>query len=228
MSSLAWESILIGGKYSAQLSGGVSFHGTVSSRTDSDMLLDLDEGGYMLLPRSQVLRIFKPSMSAAKPQSQNGEPTMPATAKRKRSTKKATAKTILDVPVSFGGVSIGQDTARVGIKIERGNLALDRADECFCGKRLTGKIILGRRDDAKGQGKLIEDTDYEVAGAFDVKRIGVSPAQISTGLTFALASVDVGDLSHFAKGQGRMVVENVAELPDGEEGKEEWEPGDDE
>lgn len=133
-------------------------------------------------------------------------------------------KSKLSVLVQFGGVSISQETAKVGVSIERSTLDLLDADQYLCGKRLVGKIILGRRDDADGQAKLIEDTDFEVGGAFDVKRFGVSPTKLSAGLTFALASIDVRELARFAKGAGRMVVDEIQELPDDEE--DEFEPAD--
>jgi hypothetical protein len=130
----------------------------------------------------------------------------------------------LSVLVQFGDVGIGQETARVGVTIDRSALDLMTADQCFCGKRLIGKIILGRKDDSDGQGKLIEDTDYEVDGAFDVKGINVKPGKISAGLTFSLASINVSELAKFAKGSGRMVVNEVQELPEPEE--DEFEPAD--
>lgn len=225
--NIAWQSITIGGHYSAMVNGGVTFTGAVSSRTANELIMDTDDGGCIQLSRSTVLRLFKPVKQPAQSEPPtNGVATMATTAK-KRSTKKS-AKSTLDVLCTFGGISIGQETARVSVKIERNQIDLLRADECFCGKRLIGKIVLGRQGESNGQGKLIEDTDYEVAGAFDVKRIGVTPSQIATGLTFALASINVEDLTHFAKGSGRMIVEEVQEIPDDAGGDAEWEPGDDE
>jgi hypothetical protein len=133
-------------------------------------------------------------------------------------------KSKLSVIVQFSNVSIGQETAKVGVQIERSVLDLLAADEYLCGKRLVGKIILGNRNDANGQGKLIEDTDFEVPGAFDVKGINVKPSKIGAGLTFSLASINISELAKFAKGAGRMVVDEVQELPDDEE--DEFEPAD--
>jgi hypothetical protein len=119
----------------------------------------------------------------------------------------------VDINVEFGGVSIGESTCRLGVRIARSVLNLLAADECFCGHRLTGKVILGHRDDQQGQGKLIDDTDYEVEGSFDVKRIGVNADTIATGLTFSLADIDVADIAKFSKGTGRLVVYEIGELP---------------
>lgn len=122
-------------------------------------------------------------------------------------------KAVLDVLVQFGGVSIGQATARLGVRIDRGSIELPQADDCFCGRRLTGEVILGQRDDMPGQTKMF-DADHTVSGVFDVKRIGVDPDTISTGLVFNLADVDIAELAKFSKGAGRLVIFEVSELPD--------------
>lgn len=130
---------------------------------------------------------------------------------------------ILDVPVEFGGVSIGEATCRLGVRVNRSSLNINAADECFCGHRLSGRVILGIRDESPEQGKLIDDVDFEVQGTFDVKRIGVSVDQITTGLTFSLADIDVAELAKFSKGTGRLIVNGVQELP-----KDSPDEGDDE
>lgn len=122
--------------------------------------------------------------------------------------------TVLDIPVEFGGVSIGEATARLGIRANRSVLNLAAADEVFCGHRLTGRVVLGGSDDQPGQGRIVDDLDHQVDGTFDCKRIGVTQEQISTGLTFSLADVDVRELAKFSKGTGRLIVEGVGELPE--------------
>jgi hypothetical protein len=119
---------------------------------------------------------------------------------------------ILDIPVEFGGVSIGEATCRLGVRINRDVCNIVLADEVFCGHRLTGKVILGGSDEMPNQTRMI-DSEYSVEGSFDVKRIGVSAGQISTGLTFSLADIDVSDLAKFSKGAGRLIVEGVGEIP---------------
>lgn len=121
---------------------------------------------------------------------------------------------VLEVPVSFGGVSIGEKTARVSMKIQRGDCGLDivAAEDLFCGRRLTGKIQLGGKADTPGQTKFIE-TDVVVDGTFDIHRFGVTPEAFTTGATFSLKEIEIGDLAQFSKGQGRMVVESNDEIP---------------
>lgn len=126
--------------------------------------------------------------------------------------KKGNNNAVLNIPVQFGGVSIGKSTARLGCAVDRQSLNLVAADEAFCGHRLTGTVRLGGED---GQPMLdgMDDLEHEVAGTFDCKRIGVSAESISFGLTFSLADVEVGELAKLSKGAGRLLVESIAELP---------------
>lgn len=126
------------------------------------------------------------------------------------------ARPALDIPVEFGGVSIGQATARLGVRINRNVLNLIAADETFCGHRLDGVAVLGGQDDQPGQQTFWEDLEHQVKGVFDVKRIGVSREQIVTGLTFSLSDIDVSELAKLSKGAGRLIIHTVMEIPDGQ------------
>lgn len=117
------------------------------------------------------------------------------------------------LPVEFGGVSIGQSTARLGIRISREDIEIDEADNIFCGRRLKGKIELGKKDEDSRQTKFF-DSGPVVEGVFDVKRIGLSPEQVSTGLTFSIKDVDIRTLAKFSKGVGVLSVESVEDLPE--------------
>lgn len=121
--------------------------------------------------------------------------------------------TMLDIPVKFGGVSIGKTTARLGAKFTRETLDLIQADEVFCAHRLTGRVTLGSSDDSPGQKKMI-DTDHVLDGVFDCKSLGVTADEIGTGLTFALNDIDVAELAKFSNGTGRIAVMQVAEIPE--------------
>lgn len=123
-------------------------------------------------------------------------------------------ETVLDVPVSFGSLSIGKATCRIAITIDRASLNVVAADEAFCGHRLNGKVVLGARRDSPGQEKMWDDTDFEVAGAFDVKRVSLSADSTSTGLTFSLADVNIADVAEFSKGVGRLVVYEIGAIPE--------------
>lgn len=115
--------------------------------------------------------------------------------------------------VTFGGVSIGETTARLGITVDRGVLELSRADEFFCNRRLTGKVVLGSFDSSNGQRKLIDDVDHQVAATFDVKGFRCSTESIAAGLTFSLKEIDIAELAKFSKGQGRLFIDDAAEIP---------------
>lgn len=124
---------------------------------------------------------------------------------------------VICIPVDFGGVSIGDQTVRIGITVARAHIDLLKADEVFVCHRLTGTVTLGRRDDQDGQAKLF-DSDVQIQGVFDCKRIGVNGKNISTGLAFSLEDIDISELARFSKGAGMLEVESVAELPDSDQG----------
>lgn len=119
---------------------------------------------------------------------------------------------VLAVPVEFGGVSIGDQVARIGVKVSRERLNINAADDALCGKRLTGRIVRG--DFNPAQKTLFDDVKYEVAGAFDVKRFGVNTKEISFGLSFSVESIDIGELSHLAKQTGGLVVDAIEAIPE--------------
>ena len=153
--------------------------------------------------------------------------------KKKPARKRGVQSVVLDIPVDFGGVSIGESTARLGLRINREQLNIMAADEIFCGHRLACKLTLGKRDES--QGELVADLFETLSGQADVKRLGLSADTISTGLTFSLADIDVATLAKFSKGCGRLLVETVAEIPmdspantDGDDGNEDDGDADDE
>lgn len=122
-------------------------------------------------------------------------------------------KAVLECLVEFGGVSVGQTTARIGVRINRDHCELSLADEVFCGHRLDVRVILGKSDEMPNQKKAFESA-YECAGAADVKHMGVNADTISTGLTFSLKEIKIEEFARFSKGAGRLVVYGVGELPD--------------
>jgi len=122
---------------------------------------------------------------------------------------------VLEFPVAFGGVSIGDKTCRIGISVDRSQLSVDQADDHLCEKRLTGSIISRPQGDLPDQGTLPGMAFQSVLrGVFDVKGFSVSADAISFGLTFAIASIDIEKLAHFAKRAGRVVVEEEESIPE--------------
>src|SRR6185503_17750984 len=103
---------------------------------------------------------------------------------------------LLELDVSFGDVSIGENTGRLGVTIQRKSLTPAQADKHLCGKRLTGRIIWDAGQ-ADSQPAMFEAGDSFEA-SFDVKSLSLKPKSISCGLTFMLQSVDLNALAHFA------------------------------
>lgn len=120
---------------------------------------------------------------------------------------------ILELAAEFSGVSIGDTTARLGIRFSREDIGIEAADKTFCGHRLDCEVVLGNDRDSGGQKTLVDDLDHRVAGSADVKRIGVLPDAISTGLTFSLEDIDIAELAKFSKGRGRLLVRGVGDIP---------------
>lgn len=120
--------------------------------------------------------------------------------------------TDLDIGVEFGGVSIGQSTAKLSMKISRESININDADNSFCARRLTGKIKLGGRNDSAGQATMFE-TESVIEGTFDIHRFGVTKESYTTGATFKLKEIDIGELAKFSKGSGRLLVESIGEIP---------------
>lgn len=135
------------------------------------------------------------------------------------------------IPVHFAGVSIGDETAAVGIKVnhedlnEDKNAAVLRAFELLCCRRLTGVLTLGKRGDGETQGKLYE-TDVTVTGSFDTNNLGVTPKSVSSRLSCALSEVSASDLAKFAKRDGYFTITSLMEALDLDD--EEAEEADDE
>lgn len=118
----------------------------------------------------------------------------------------------LDIPVEFGGVSIGQKTARLGMTVSREVLNINAADEAFVERRVTGLVILGGGQDSAGQTTFI-DTDERIEGTFDIHRFGVKSETYTTGLTFALKEIDIATLALFSKGKGRLILTDIDDIP---------------
>lgn len=122
----------------------------------------------------------------------------------------------LDLPVDFGGISYGDETARLSCRAARDSISLDDADANLCGKRLELELVAMPAGSLPGQQQL-PDMDEKLKGIADVKRFGVGVDEISFGLTFALSSIDKNQLLEFRKRSGRIVITHVEVLPDGDE-----------
>lgn len=131
--------------------------------------------------------------------------------------KTKTAAPLLELPVAYGNVNLGDEIARVSISMNRSAISLSSADRQLLGKRLIGRIV-ARAGDAQAEQESLPGLadDISLEGAFDVHSLGVSKKRITTGLSFNIASIDVSVLAHFAKRQGILVVSEIGEIPDDE------------
>lgn len=127
----------------------------------------------------------------------------------------------IQIPCDFGGVSIGDATARLGIKIDRNDMSVQKADWLFCGKQLEVTIILGRGDPSQMTLPGMEETAGQLKGVVSCKRFGVGPKAFSVGLTFEIGAVEVTALARYAKRAGAIRIHNAEELPDGEDDDDE-------
>lgn len=143
------------------------------------------------------------------------------------------AKRKITFPADFSGVSIGDKTARIGVRISRANLQLETADEFFCDRRLTVEIKLFREGEQQGQKRMIADDNHALSASVDVKGYRVTGDAIGCGFTFSKAEISVQELSNFSKGAGEVFVTGNVELPEPvkaakSEHREDQEPGEDE
>lgn len=123
---------------------------------------------------------------------------------------------LIELDVDFKGVSIGQDTARVSFNVTRDRLSIDDAENYFCGRRLVATAKL-RSGDANGQTHLLKDmAPVSIKAAFDTRKFSVAPEVIGSGLTCLLTEIDVGDFSHLAGREGKLVIESVEDIPEEE------------
>lgn len=133
---------------------------------------------------------------------------------------KTASAALMTIPVQYGDVSVGDQIARVGVSIDRKRLSLAQADK-LCGKRLIGRITYTAGNDNPDQEELPGiDAATFMDGAFDVKRFGFGPKSMTTGLSFAISSIDLPTLCAFAKRSGTIVIEQVTDIPESEQGEE--------
>lgn len=138
---------------------------------------------------------------------------------------------VLDVPVAFGNVSFGDGTARIAVRVDREVLNdLDVADTALGGTRVKGRIVLGRADDARGQGRLAYDEETAIEATFDSKGFNVNAKRIGFGLTVNLQEIKdrIETFAGFSKHDGRFQVASVSAIAGEEEDPEEDDEEEDE
>lgn len=129
---------------------------------------------------------------------------------------------MLRVPVSFGNCNVGDETANLGVKIDRtsGGPTLDDMESYFCGKQIVCRIVRGGPPADQKQIPGTEDAYDEIEGTAKVKGFSVRTKAFSLGLAYDLGQGDrvcPAGLSKFARKKGFLEVESAVMIADGPE-----------
>jgi hypothetical protein len=139
------------------------------------------------------------------------------------------AVSLLELPVAFGGLSVGERTVRLAVSIGRANISVNQADKAFTDMRITCKIKTQPKGDAPGQTTLAGMAGTsEIEGVADVKGIKAGGTTIGIGLTFSRRNIDIEELSHFVRADGQLIVTDIAKLSEEESGDDDDEDAEDE
>lgn len=126
--------------------------------------------------------------------------------------------TLLELGVVYGNLSVGDETARLAVSVERKRLKLTEADRFLCSKRITASITSTAGNDNPDQPSLM-DVGEEIVAVWDTHSFGVNLKRISFGLTCKIGSIDITKLTHFAKRAGVVKILDIGDIPE-EESKE--------
>lgn len=119
---------------------------------------------------------------------------------------------MLEAPVRFAGFSAGDETARLGFKINRSKTTLAQADQFMCGARLDCLLVLdpNAENDAPGQETML-DPDLQIETVADCKRYSVGTKDFSAGLTFALSEISIADVAALANKSGKIRLVRIGD-----------------
>lgn len=115
------------------------------------------------------------------------------------------------ISAHFGKISIGDESASVGLNITIGDMKLEQLTKTLCKRRLSGSILLG--DAHPDQTELIDKGRVVVSGAFDTGRVSTGPNDVKVRLSFARDEIDVNVLPDFANSEGWLSIDKVDEIP---------------
>jgi hypothetical protein len=126
--------------------------------------------------------------------------------------KKTPDKKTEIIPVEYGNVNIGDQVARISLKIDRAKIDDTKALALLCARRLTGTITVANTDVDPRQKNFFDLATASIEGSFDTRRVSVGPNDFGTGVTVALAEIDVEELGKFAKKKGFLWIDAVEEI----------------
>jgi len=146
----------------------------------------------------------------------------------KSKTQSPKTTSMAKIRVAFGGVSIGEATAKVSFAAERPGFTPEDAEQFLCGKRLMGRLVVTSVDVSVDQQQLPGiEVNHEIAATFDCKGYRATPKKITSGAVLNLDSINIESLGHFAKKSGFVIVESAEDAPTSEEESGEGDDHDD-
>lgn len=138
---------------------------------------------------------------------------MVAPASKTRRADSPKVKDELDIPVVFGNLGVGEDTARLGLKVNRAKCTIKQAENYLCGARCEIKIKVDPNADNDTPGQTTFDgiEGEALESVVDIKRYSAGPKGFTAGMTFNMAEIDVSQLAKFAGHSGRLVACRVGD-----------------
>lgn len=135
----------------------------------------------------------------------------------RRTPQPAAATTaVLDVAVKFGSVSIRKTIAHIGCTAQRKDMSIKDAEKRLCMQRLIGRIEMRPDSENRDQARLGGMDADILRGSFDSKTFTISGDEIKFGLSFPKRGIDFGVLSLFSSQTGRLVVEQIEKIVEGD------------
>jgi hypothetical protein len=130
---------------------------------------------------------------------------------------------LLELPVSYGNVAVGENVIRLGAAVSRSNMKIAQADRHLCEQRLKVKLIACPKGSTADQGVLpgMPSGDTEIKTVVDILSYGVNGKRISFGMKMMRGMVRLTDIADFAKRDGRILVYEIEKIPEEEVAGEE-------
>jgi hypothetical protein len=118
----------------------------------------------------------------------------------------------LEVAVTFKGVSVGKGTGRISFSVDRNNMDIEKAEQFFCGRRLTGFLVAVRPKDEDPDQQVMFDESHKLEGSFDLKQFACKPQEFTSSASFVLSEITFADLEFFSNRCGQLRVVSNDEL----------------
>ena len=134
--------------------------------------------------------------------------------------------TLAELSVVCGKVTFGESSISIPIRLERGDIGIEAADQMFVGRRLKCMLCIG----ADPQQKLFEDGTegpVDIQATAESKKLSVGRKHFGATLNFMLEDLNDAEAAHFANKSGTFTVFGVEDLPEAKRGRPAKSAGDD-